>query len=392
MKRRICVVTGSRAEYGVLSNILRVIRRSKRLELRLVVTGMHLSKEFGHTVDEIVADGIPIAERVESQLSSDGTSAVAKSMGLGIIGLADCFTRLKPDLLLLTGDRYEIFAAAAAATVLNLPIAHVSGGELTEGAIDEQLRHAITKMSHIHFVSLEENAARVRQMGEESWRVHVIGGPWIDNIRRMKRLSRARLRKTLGARLSRPTILVTYHPVTLQLGETARHVRNLLAALAEVDAEILFTYPNADAGGRVIISAIEGFARAHPNAKVFKSLGSLLYLNLLSVVDLMVGNSSSGVVETQSFRLPVVNIGNRQAGRLIADNVLCVREEKADILRGIRKGLDEDFRRGLAGMKNPYGRGGAAERIERILARVDLGPKLLKKRFAPASGRPQGRP
>jgi len=381
MKRKICAITGSRAEYSILYRALKLIKKSKDLELLLVVTGMHLSKEFGCTIQEILDDGFSVTERIKMLVSSDTPAGIGRSIGLGIIGMVNCLRRLKPDIVLIVGDRYEIFAAASAAMVLNLPTAHISGGEITEGAIDEQMRHAITKMSHIHFTAIEENAERVKQMGEEPWRVHVVGGPWVDNIKYMKRISRNSLKKTLGTELSHPTILVTYHPVTLELGKTGEHIKNLLDALNKLDAEIIFTYPNADAGRGIIISAIEKFVRTHKKAKVFKSLGGFLYLNLLSYVDLVVGNSSSGIVETQDFKLPVVNIGNRQKGRLITENIICTDERKEMILKGIRKGLSRTFRKNIANMANPYDRGGAAEHIVRILSSLDSGPKLLKKKF-----------
>ncbi len=385
MKKRICVVTGSRAEYGVLYHTIKGIKASRDLELQLVVTGMHLSKEFGYTVQEIENDGFAIADRVDNLLSADSSIGIAKSVGLGILGFTDCFRRLDPDILLIVGDRFEIFAAASAAMPMNIPIAHISGGELTAGAIDEQIRHAITKMSHLHFVAVEENAARVRQMGEEPWRIHTVGGPWVDNIRTIKKLSRKALRKSLGICLTGPTILVTYHPETLQSVKTSSHIRNLLDALDRFDAEIIFTYPNADTGGRVIISAIEGFTASRRNAKAFKSLGSLRYLSLLSHVDLLVGNSSSGMVETQSFKLPTVNIGKRQEGRLVTENIICTGRSCNAIAAAIEKGLSSSFRRSIAGMVNPYGRDGAAKNIVRVLTEVRLGSRLLKKRFISSS-------
>ena len=381
MKRKICVVTGSRAEYGVLYHTLKHIDESKDLELLLVATGMHLSKEFGYTVDEIIKDDFLISDRIEILMSSDTTVGIGKSIGIGVIGFTDCLKRLSPDIMLIVGDRYEIFAAATAAMSINLPIAHISGGEITEFAIDEQIRHAITKMSHIHFVALEENAERVKQMGEEAWRVHVVGGPWVDNIKHMKKISKNNLKKILKINFSHPTILVTYHPVTLQASETGLHIKNLLDALAMIDAEIIFTYPNADAGGGIIISAIETFVKSCPKAKAFKSLGSLLYLNLLSHVDLVVGNSSSGVVETQIFKLPVVNIGERQKGRLVTENIICTNTEKTSISKGIRNGLSKEFKREISNMENPYHQGGAAEKIVTVLSSIDLGPGLLRKKF-----------
>jgi len=381
MKKRICVVTGSRAEYGVLYHTLQRIDESKDLELLLVVTGMHLSKEFGYTLSEIIKDGFLPTDCIEMLMSSDTTVGIGKSIGIGVIGFTDCLKRIEPDIMLIVGDRYEIFAASIAAMAVNLPIAHISGGEITEFAIDEQIRHAITKMSHIHLVAIEENAERVKQMGEEDWRVHVVGGPWVDNIKHMERINEDNLKKILKVNFSYPTILVTYHPVTLQASETDSHIKNLLEALVAIDAEIIFTYPNADASGGIIISEIEKFIESHPKAKAFKSLGSSLYLNVLSHVDLVVGNSSSGVVETQSFKVPVVNIGNRQKGRLMTENIICTNEDKMSILKGVKTGLSEEFKRGISNMKNPYHQGGAAEKIVRVLSSIEFGPKLLRKKF-----------
>lgn len=381
MKKKICVVTGSRADYGVLYHILKRIEAFRDLELLLVVTGMHLSKDYGYTINEIIKDGFSVTARVKMLMSTVDTVDMGNSIGLGITGFIDCLKKLKPDIMLIVGDRYEIFAAAIAAMAINLPIAHVSGGEITEGAIDEQMRHAITKMSHIHFTAIEENARRVIQMGEEPWRVHIVGGPWTDSINNMKRISKNELKEILGLHFDYPTILVTYHSVTLELGNTRFYIRNLLEALDEIDAEIIFTYPNADAGGQIIISSIKKFIKSHPKAKIFKSLGSALYLNLLSHVDLVVGNSSSGVVETQSFKLPVVNIGTRQRGRLVTENIICVSEQKKAILKGIKKGLSKRFRKNIANMKNPYHRDGAARNIVRVLSGIKMGPALLQKKF-----------
>lgn len=380
-KKKILVVTGSRSEYGLFYNILKLIKSSKELDLLLVVTGMHLSPEFGYTVNEIIQDGFSISEQVEMVVSSDNPVGIAKSMGLGMIGFADCFKRLQPDLLLILGDRYEIFAAASAAMALNIPIAHISGGDLTEWTMDEQIRHAITKMSHLHFVAIEQHAERVRQMGEEKWRVNVVGEPCIDNINSIDKLTKGQISKILGINFNRTTVLVTYHPVTLEVENTTVHIQNLLKALDRVDAEVVFTYPNADSGGRVIISKIENFRKTHPNTKVFKSLGVKLYLNLLSHVDVIVGNSSSGIVEAPSFKVPAVNIGKRQQGRLFAENTICTTEETESISRGIEKALSHEFRKSLLHMKNPYDKGGAAKKIIRVLTGVEITPKLRNKKF-----------
>lgn len=384
-KRKVCVVTSSRSEYAGLRQTLEEIKNSKYLELLLVVTGAHLSKDFGYTVREIIKGGFSVARRVKMLGVSDTKVGIGRSVGTGIMRFVDCLKILKPDIMLLLGDRYEIFAAAVAAMIMNVPIAHICGGELTAAAIDEQMRHAITKMSHVHFVALPENAKIVKQMGEESWRIHVVGTPWVDYKNNMEKISRKRLRKILGLKLSSPfpSIFVTYHPVTLRVAETSSHIKSLLDALDEVDAEIIFSYPNADTSGRTIISAIENFVKTHPHSKVFKSLGSTLYLNLLSHLDLVVGNSSSGVVETQMFELPVVNIGDRQEGRLMTENIICSLPEKQMILKSIKKGLSKEFKESIRGMKNPYDRGGMAKIIVNVLSELNLGLYLLKKKFVP---------
>jgi len=380
--KRICAVTGSRAEFGVLSHTLRQLAATPQLTFQLVVTGMHLSREFGYTMDEILDCGFQPTETVEMMLSSDTNVGMGKSIGLGVISMTDCLSRLAPDLLLVIGDRYETFAAATAAMALNIPIAHISGGEITEGAIDEQMRHAITKMSHLHFVTLEENARIVRQMGEESWRVHVVGGPWIDNITTLEEIPKGELSKRLGLDLDEPTILVTFHPVTLQLEETKKHIDNLLAALAKTRMQTIFTYPNADAGGRIIIEAIKQFCAQEPKAIACQSLGSKTYLNLLRHVCLMAGNSSSGMVETQSFRLPVVNIGSRQKGRMATDNIINCPPEADAIHEAITTGLSPEFRDRVTKMKNPYDSGGVAKNILSVLADLPDRATLLNKKFS----------
>jgi GDP/UDP-N,N'-diacetylbacillosamine 2-epimerase (hydrolysing) len=381
MKKKICVVTGSRAEYGVLRHTLNKINKSENLQLSLVVTGMHLSQEFGYTINEIIKDGFNVDAKVEMLMSSNTNVGVGKSIGLGIISMVDRLETIDPDMVLIVGDRYEIFAVAAATMALNIPLAHISGGEITEGAIDEQIRHAITKMSHIHFVAIDENAQRVRQMGEETWRVHTVGGPWVDNINYLEKINSEELKKKLNVTFSRPIILVTYHSTTLQLKDTNDFISNLLGALKQIEADIIFTYPNADAGGRIIIDAIESFVKNHSNARLFKSMGGRLYLNTLSQIDLLVGNSSSGMVETQAFKLPVVNIGDRQKGRMITKNIICSPEKEDDILKAVEKGLSKTFRNSLENMENPYDKGGVADNIVNILSEVKFGMELMHKKF-----------
>src|SRR3990172_3318901 len=378
MKRKVCVITGSRAEYGLLKPLLAVMNNDKLLELQLVVTGMHLSPEFGYTINDILEDGFKPAERIEMLMSTDTLAGMGKSIGIGVIGFVDCFERLKPDLVLVVGDRFEIFSAVIAASSMNLPIAHFSGGDITEGAIDNQIRHAITKLSHIHFVGVETSAKRVRQMGEEPWRIKVVGELCLENIKNLDTISKKNFKNMLNINLSlQPIILVTFHPVTLQPEQTKLQITNLLAAIDSFkDSTIVFTYPNADAGGRLIIAAIEQFLLSHPHAKAFKSLGTKIYLNLLSYADLCIGNSSSGLVEAPRFKLPVVNIGDRQKGRLLAKNVICTTGEIKSISDGIKKALNNDFRKSIQNMKNPYDKSGAVKNILTVLKKLSIGPEL----------------
>ncbi|MBF0504251.1 MAG: UDP-N-acetylglucosamine 2-epimerase (hydrolyzing) [Candidatus Omnitrophica bacterium] len=381
MRRKICVVTGSRAEYGTLYQTIQKIAASNELELQLVVTGMHLSGAFGYTVKEIEKDGYLIADRVEMLMASDSKTAIGKSVGLGVIGFVDCYKRLEPDIVLLTGDRFEMFAAATAAMMMNLPIAHISGGEISEGALDEQIRHAITKMSHLHFVAIEENAAVVRQMGEEPWRIKIVGGTWIDNLKKFVPFSRESIQTQLGVELFSPAILVTYHPVTLELDKLDHYIEVLFAALARVKGEIIFTYPNADAGGEKIIRVLESFRIGRPQVKVFKSLGWQMYYSLLKHVDIMVGNSSSGIHEGMAFQLPVVNIGNRQRGRFTTGNVISVADDQEAIYNAIQQGLRKDFKANIKMMRDPYDKGDTSGNIVQALKTVDLGSRILSKRF-----------
>ena len=381
MIRKICVITGTRAEYGLLRLVMQGINDDHDLTLQVIATGTHLSPEFGLTYREIEQDGFQIDRKVEMLTSSDTTVGIAKSMGLGMIGFADALNELRPDVIVVLGDRFEIFAATTAAMALSLPIAHISGGDITEGAIDDQIRHAITKMSHVHFVAIDQHAKRVQQMGEEVWRIHIVGEPCIDTIRSYKKVTKNNLAKLIGISFNRTTVLVTYHPVTLYLKDTIDHVKNLLSVLDSLDADIIFTYPNADAGGRIIIKEIEAFVTTHKNAVVFKSLGSKIYLNVLAKVDVIIGNSSSGIVEAPSFKLPAVNIGNRQQGRLMPPNVISTTENASSIRNGIDKALSKKFRKSLKNLINPYDRGGVANKIIKILSELDYNQSLINKKY-----------
>ena len=380
MNRRICVVTGTRAEYGLLRNVLRGVADAPGAELQLIATGMHLSPEFGLTWHEIEADGFVIDTRVEMLLSADTATGVTKAMGLGLIGFADAFERLRPDIVVLLGDRFEIFAAAAAALIAGIPIAHLHGGETTEGAFDEALRHSVTKMAHLHFVAAEPYRRRVVQLGEDPARVFLVGGLGVDAILGLDLLDRTALEASLGFELGDKNLLVTFHPATLE-GGAAVQMRELLAALeARSDAVLIFTMPNADNGGRELISMVEDFVANHANAHGFTSLGQLRYLSCLQFVDGVVGNSSSGLAEAPSFRIGTVNIGDRQRGRLKAGSVIDCEPRRRDIEAALDELYSPAFRAKLASVENPYGQGGASARIVQVLRDHPL-DGLLKKQF-----------
>lgn len=383
--RRICVITGTRAEYGHLYWIIKGIHEDPELKLQLIVTGMHLSPEFGLTVKEIEKDGFPIAEKVEMLLSSDTEIAIATSMGLGMIGFAKAYERLKPDILVVLGDRFEILSAVAAAVPFRIPVTHIHGGEATEGAMDELFRHAITKMSHLHFTATEEYRKRVIQMGEKPENVFCFGAPGLDNIYKLSLLDKKTLYQELELSNNKNKIgVVTYHSVTLEEGTAESQFFELLQALRNFPHVYwVFTVPNADTGGRVIIKLINDFIMESPEkGKVFASLGQIRYLSLLKRAVLMIGNSSSGLIEALSFELPVVNIGDRQSGRVRGQNVIDVATCKKELITdAIEKALSIEFKNSLKGMKNPYGEGHASQKIIEKLKIIPLGEKLIKKRF-----------
>jgi GDP/UDP-N,N'-diacetylbacillosamine 2-epimerase (hydrolysing) len=379
--KKVCVVTGTRAEYGLLRWVMEGIRDSSELELQLVATGTHLSPEFGFTADTIRAEGFRIDRSVEMLLSSDTPVGVTKSMGLGMIGMADAFAELKPDLLLLLGDRYEAFSAAASALIARIPIAHLHGGETSEGAFDEAFRHSITKMSHLHFVAAEEYRNRVIQLGEHPDRVFCVGGLGIDSILHLELLERSDLEEALGLRLCSRNLLVTFHPVTMEDNTSGRQMTELLAALdALEDTRIVFTMPNADTEGRGLGTQVHDFCRSRTNATAYTSLGQLLYLSCIRHMDGVVGNSSSGLIEVPSFRKGTVNIGDRQKGRLRASSVIDCQPERASISAALDRLYSEEFQSTLPSVKNPYGDGGASRAVVDVLERCDLGG-LLKKSF-----------
>jgi GDP/UDP-N,N'-diacetylbacillosamine 2-epimerase (hydrolysing) len=381
MSRRIAVVTGSRADYGLLYWTLRQIHQDPDLSLLLVVTGMHLSPEFGMTVRDIERDGLPVTECVEILLSSDSGQATATAMGIGLIKFGEVWARLQPDIILVLGDRFEILAAVAAALPLVIPVAHIHGGESTEGLIDEGIRHAVTKLAHLHFASTDRYAQRIRQMGEEAWRVTVCGAPGLERIRRMSPLGREELERRLGADLGKPTLLVTYHPVTLEPGLAQQQISNLLAALDEVGLSIIFTQSNADPGGRIIAEQTKAFAATRPWCCSFDNLGMETYASLMRYATAMVGNSSSGIIEAGSLGLPVVNIGERQRQRVRGPNVIDAGYGVEEIVAAIRRASSSEFRAAIAGASNPYDFGTPSETIVRVLKTVPLGQRLIKKEF-----------
>lgn len=380
--RKIAVATGTRAEYGLLYPVLKSIEANPELELSLVVTGMHLSHEFGYTVKEIEKDGFNIDAKVDMLLSSDTTAAMAKSVGLGIIGMAQTWEQLEPDIILVLGDRVEPLAATIAGTYMNIPVAHIHGGDAcTGGNIDDANRYAITKFAHIHFPATERSAARIIKMGEDEWRVHVVGSPALDTILNENLLPTEDLVQQLGLDLSQPLILAVQHSVTTQVDEAPMQMRETLEAIVKVGYPTVVIYPNSDAGGRRLIEVIKEY-EDYPFIRVFKSSSHREYLSLMKVASVMVGNSSSGIIEAPSFGLPVVNIGIRQQGRERGKNVIDVGHSKQEIIKAIGKALtDKKLLAQVKKCQNPYGDGKAAPRIAEILGKIEITPRLLQKKI-----------
>lgn len=383
MRRRIGVVTGTRAEYGLLRPLCTAINADPSCELVLMVTGMHLSPEFGMTVREIEEDGLPIAAQVEMLLSSDTPAGIAKSMALGLIGFADALAGLHPHLLVVLGDRFEVLSASTAAMLARIPIAHIHGGEASEGAIDESIRHALTKLAHLHFPATETYRQRILQMGEDPARVFNFGAPVLDTIHRFSPISPRELAAILGMELAPPLVVVTFHPVTLEAGSSVAQCLAMLAALDTIpEARIVITKPNADTEGRGIIAAIDEYAAARSErVRAVVSLGHTPYLSLLSIADLVIGNSSSGLLEAPQFAVPTVDIGDRQRGRLAPASVVHCEPDQAAIVAAIGRALDSAFRLAMRSTSNPYGDGTFAPRALEVLKNVVLGEDLLKKRF-----------
>lgn len=378
MKRKICVVSSGRADYGLLYWPMREIQNSPDLELQTIVTGMHLSPEYGQTVDRFAEDGFPVTKRMDMLLSGDSCQAVTKSLGLAVISFADAYEQLQPDMVMLLGDRFEILAAAQAALISRIPVAHLYGGDTTEGAFDEAFRHSITKMSHLHFVSNEVSARRVMMMGENPECVHIVGSTGLDAIRQAKLLDRASFFAAIDFRPRAKNLLVTFHPVTLGKVSSQDEFGELLAALESLGDEfgLIFTRPNADTQGKSLNTMLDRFIELHDNAKAYDALGDL-YLSALKHVDAVVGNSSSGLYEAPSFGIATVNIGDRQKGRLQASSVINCAAIADEIAQAVRRAINEDF----SGTENPYGDGYASKRIVEVIRATHDPEALLQKHF-----------
>jgi len=378
-KRKICVVTGTRAEYGLLYWLMKEIKDNKGLELQVIATGMHLSPEFGNTYRQIEKDGFFITKKVDMLLSSDSETGISKSIGLGVIGFADAYSDIKPDLIVVLGDRFEIFSAASAAMVAKIPIAHIHGGETTEGVFDESIRHSITKMSYLHFTATEDYRKRVVQLGEQPCRVFNVGGLGVDSINKLELLSRSHLEKSIDFKLGVRNLLVTFHPVTLESHTSEVQFQALLDSLDELeDTKIIFTKSNADTDGRVINAMIDNYVAMHDNTVAFTSMGQLNYLSALQFVDAVVGNSSSGLLEAPSFKIGTINIGDRQKGRIMAESVINCTPEKGSIGLALNELYTKTFKKMVKNVKNPYDQGNASTRIVNIIKSVDLKNSLKK--------------
>lgn len=380
-RRKIGIVTGTRAEYGLLFWLMKEIEADKDLELQLIVTGMHLSPEFGLTYKEIEKD-FKIDKKVEMLLSSDTAIGISKSMGLAQISFAEVYDDLTPDILVVLGDRYEIFSAVSAAMIANIPIVHLHGGETTEGAFDESIRHSITKMSHLHFTATDEYRDRVIQLGEHPNRVFNVGGLGIDNIKKLELLTKEEFEESINFKLNKKNILITFHPVTLENATAQEQFQTLLDVVNELEeTNIIFTKANSDTDGRIINSMIDEYVSQYKDKSVvFTSLGQLRYLSALQYVDAVVGNSSSGLIEAPSFNIGTINVGDRQKGRIMADSVISCSGDRVSVNKGFEKLYSEKFQTKLKQVENPYGGGGASKKIKTLLKEISL-LNILKKQF-----------
>ena len=375
------VLTVARSDAGIYLPVLKAIQDHPKLKLKLIVAAMHLSNEFGLTYKYLEEQGFKIDERIEMTTSSDTPEGLAKSMGLGMISFGQLFGKWKPDILMVLGDRFEMLAATSAALPFNIPVAHLHGGEATEGNIDEPIRHSITKMSHLHFVSTKEYYNRVVQLGEEPWRVQISGAPSLDLLKTINFWSKDKLESKIGLSLNKPTILVTLHPVTLDYQNTLDHIKCVLKALEKLKIQVVFTYPNSDTSGRIIINHIKKCVEKYEWASEVVNFGQEGYFTMLNYASAMLGNSSSGIIESASFGIPVINIGNRQRGRIRSFNVIDVGYNHKEICESIKKVIKPDFRKKLEGMKNPYGNGDASSKIVDVISKVQVNQKLIMKKF-----------
>jgi len=379
--RKICVVTGTRAEYGLLYWLIREIDVDKDLELQIIATGMHLSPEFGNTYQQIEEDGFFINKKVDISLTSDTELAISKSMGLGMIGFADAFDELQSNLIVVLGDRFEIFSAVSSAMIAKIPVAHLHGGEVTEGAFDESIRHSITKMSHLHFAATNKYRNRIIQLGEQPNRVFNVGGLGVDSINKLKLLSKSDFENAIDFKLGKKNILVTFHPVTLENFTSKVQFQELLNSIDGLkNTRIIFTKANSDTDSRVINSMIETYTSVNDNSIAFTSMGQLNYLSALQFVDAVVGNSSSGLLEAPSFNIATIDIGDRQKGRIKADSVISCLPTQESIGSAFDKAYSEGFQNIVNNTKNPYGNGGASKAVVDIIKNFDLN-EILKKTF-----------
>lgn len=382
MKKKVCVVTGTRAEYGLMYWLLKFLKEEKDITLQLIVTGMHLSPEFGLTYREIEKDGFNIDKKIEMLLSSDSEIGISKSMGLAQISFSEAYKELRPDVVVLLGDRFETFSAASAAMISRIPIGHIHGGEATEGAMDESIRHAITKMSHLHFTATEIYRKRVIQMGEDPQRVFNVGAPGLDSVYNAELLDRDAFEEAIDFKLNKQNLLITFHPVTLEYNTSKQHFEELLDAISGLeDTNFILTKPNSDTNGRVIIDLIDDFVSRNPKRSCsFISLGHVRYLSALRHVDVVLGNSSSGLTEAPSFKVATVDVGDRQKGRIKAESVISCKPKKESITEALHLAMSIDFQKKLKEVRNPYGEGGASAKIVEILKNFDY-TEILKKKF-----------
>ena len=380
-KRKICVITGTRAEYGLLYWLMKEIQQDDDLILQIYVTGMHLSEEFGSTYQQIEKDGFIINRKIDISLISDSELDISKSIGLGVIGFADAFNKLRPDLIVVLGDRFEIFSAVSAAMIAKIPVAHLHGGEATEGLIDEPIRHSITKMSHVHFAATDEYRNRIIQLGEHPDRVFNVGGVGIDNINKLKLLSKIDFEKVINFKLGEKNILITFHPVTLEKSTSRIQFKELLDYINELkNTKIIFTKANSDTDGRVINSMIDEYVANRDHTIAFKSMGQLNYLSALQFMDAVVGNSSSGLIEAPSFKIGTIDIGDRQKGRMKAKSVITCLPNKVSIDSAFNQLYSKEFKRIINEVVNPYGAGGASKKIIGIIKNINL-DNIIKKSF-----------